>query len=63
MGNVTLLCGVVVLLGLPLLLQHLCQDLQRARMTPGGPLGSASIVGNEVHTWAWALQDMASMMR
>lgn len=63
MGHMTLLRGIVVLLGLPLLLQHLCQDLQRARMPPGGPLGSAGIVGNEVHTQAWGLQDMASIMK
>lgn len=63
MGHVTLLRGVVVLLGLPLLLQHLCQDLQRARMPPGGPLGSAGIVHNEVHTQTWGLRDMASMMK
>lgn len=62
MGYVALLRGVVVLLGLPLLLQHLCQDLQGAGMPPGGPLGSAGIVANEVHIQAWPLQDMASMM-
>lgn len=32
-------------------------------MPPGGPLGSAGIVGNEVHTWAWPLEDMAGVMR
>lgn len=62
MRHVALLCGVVVLLGLSLLLQHLGQDLQRAGMPPGGPLGSAGIVANEVHTQAWHLQDMASVM-
>lgn len=62
MGHMALLCGVVVLLGLPLLFQNLCQDLQRAGMPPGGPLGSAGIVANEVHTYAWLLQDMANVM-
>lgn len=59
-GHVALLCGIVVLLGLLLLLQHLCQDLQRAGVPPGGPLGSAGIVANEVHTQALPLQDMAA---
>lgn len=50
MGHMAFLCGVVVLLGLPLLFQDLCKDLQGAGMAPGGSLGSSGIVTNEVHT-------------
>lgn len=50
MGNMAFLGGIVVLLGLPLLFQNLCKDLQGAGMAPGGSLGSSGIVTNEVHT-------------
>lgn len=55
MGHVAFLCGVVVFLGLPLLLQSLCEDLQGAGMAPGGSLGSSGVVTNEIHTQAWPL--------
>lgn len=56
MGHMAFLCGVVVFLGLPLLLQNLRQDLQGAGMAPRGSLGSSGVVTNEIHTQAWPLQ-------
>lgn len=57
MGHMAFLCGVVVFLGLPLLLQSLCEDLQGAGMAPRGSLGSSGVVTNEIHTQAWPLQE------
>lgn len=56
MGHMAFLCGVVVFLGLPLLLQNLRQDLQGTGMAPRGSLGSSGVVTDEIHTQAWLLQ-------